>query len=213
MEKYQEINPSNSRIIIDYKRQKPKVKFIYVNKKPPIHTVRAVFYMLWLYVFIIIFAFVILNISVYKIIYTDLTKEISIDKISLQFAYIFLLLMYVPPLVLTCFFHRNKRFLRLLPKINKILNCGSSYYFKKIDRIDKKIFELPIFQNVFLEYSATKDFSKYLKKAEIVEHDVDFYHKSSFSKKMKKEKNDFYWKARFTFEKIPKNGELKIWFY
>jgi hypothetical protein len=214
--KYQEINPSNSRISVIYptkdnKLDKPNVGFSYVNKKPAIYTLLHVFLSIWMKVIMLVLLIIIINIILFICIDRDL---FFIEDFSLiKFLYSFFLLIAVPPIFLAIAFHNNENILKMLPKINKILATKNSFYYKKITKINKKSFEIPLFENVFLNYEATGDFSRYLKEFKIIEHDFDYCEKKMIIGKIVKEKNQYLWKALFKFHKIPKKGELKIYFY
>jgi hypothetical protein len=107
----------------------------------------------------------------------------------------------------------NKKLLRMMPDLwtisTKIFNNG--YYTQKIKKIDNRIFEIPLFENIFLDYNATGEFSKYLKKVEIKEYPVN-YKKVKLRKTIKKERQTDYWKAQFIFSRIPKTGFLEVKF-
>ena len=85
-------------------------------------------------------------------------------------------------------------------------------YYKQIRKLNSKVFEIPQFSNIFLDYKATKEFSKYLERVEIKEWSFEVWQKTIFTKKKTLLIPDSLWKARFYFNKIPKNGKLEIWF-
>jgi hypothetical protein len=104
-----------------------------------------------------------------------------------------------------------------IPELNKMMtSVNYSATFRKCP--ESKIIELPLFSNVFLDYRATKQFSKYLDKVEIREHPFDSLIrnkrrdrlKKKRRKKYKKGKNFFLWRARFIFKEVPKTGFLEI---
>lgn len=72
------------------------------------------------------------------------------------------------------------------------------YHTFMVDELKEPIFEIPLFKNVVLSYEATEDFSKYLQRVEIREHEFQY----------KGEKTQWLWKAKFIFSKIPKTGML-----
>ncbi len=76
--------------------------------------------------------------------------------------------------------------------------------------------EIPYFKNVILKYEATKDFSKYLTIMEIKEHNFKTKENHKRKKKKKsikvKKQNEWYWNAKFYFNKTPKNGKLSVVF-
>ena len=83
--------------------------------------------------------------------------------------------------------------------------------------------EIPVFNNVVLDYYAKKDFSRYLKLFEIEEHKFKYYkpkdknRKKKLTTRQKKERrkdmlNDNLWYARFYFSQKPKVGSLEVIF-
>jgi len=94
-------------------------------------------------------------------------------------------------------------------KIDRIMKREHfSRIFRSKDFEDKKELEIPLFTNIFMDYEATKEFSKYLKRIKIEEH--PFVCKVWKGKKLKKRKNDQLWRARFIFSEIPKTGKLEV---
>jgi len=120
------------------------------------------------------------------------------------------LIQYIPFL--------NKKVNRWIPEINKKLTSVRYVVtFKKCP--ENKILEIPLFKNVFLDYDAKGDFSKYLKRVEIREHPFSMISKKQSFKfggnrrhkqKYKKKKNVFLWKASFIFKEVPKRGQLEV---
>ena len=74
--------------------------------------------------------------------------------------------------------------------------------------------EVPLFNNIVLEYEAKKDFSKYLSYFEIREHNFKNVTGRTIKKAMKSKKkvNESLWYARFYFSKKPTNGKLEVKF-
>jgi hypothetical protein len=132
------------------------------------------------------------------------------DNGLLIFNFILLLLLF--PIVfggIYLFYTRTKLGQRMFPGINKKLhNC---HYYTKFTKVPKnKKLELPLFKNIYMDYSAKKEFGKYLEKVEIREHPFNRLIKKK--KKVRKKKRQVYlWKATFYFKKIPKEGYLEIW--
>jgi len=117
----------------------------------------------------------------------------------------FVLLIFLTSYFIYLFYKNTKFGQRIFPEVNKkLLNAK---YHAKIRKVpaNKKI-EIPLFHNVYLDYRATKEFSKYLEKMEIVEHPF-----SQISRKGKKEKQVWLWKAVFHFKEIPEKGMLEMW--
>lgn len=107
------------------------------------------------------------------------------------------------------FLLKFKWYQKFFPKFNAL---GGKSYYKIIKEVPaNKIVELPLFKNVFLDYKAKGEFSKYLERVEIREHP---FSKGIFKKgKLYKKKGNNYmiWYAKFYFKEIPKTGELIIW--
>ena len=99
-------------------------------------------------------------------------------------------------------YHKTRWGKKVYPVANKITSIKRwSATFKKCPV--NNIIEIPLFANVFLDYRATKEFSKYLQRVEIREHPFMEYVKK------KKKKNIWLWKAQFIFSKNPKKGKLE----
>lgn len=130
---------------------------------------------------------------------------LSNKQITDTYLFFFTPIMLVLPIALD-----EKRFSRLYPKIgywlHRISRVWKPINVYEVKSVEGKVVELPFFDNVFLHYEATDDFSKYLEKVDIVEH--PFRKESVFSKR----NNDRLWKAVFTFTEQPKLGALRIEF-
>ena len=148
-------------------------------------------------------------------------KENFIEKLLL------VLLIIIPPLLI--YFPFKKFWANIYP----IFMAGGKSD-KKIAKFNPKdvkynsedghYCEIPIFNNIVLDYFATKDFSKYLKLFEIKEHNFKYYKplskkktKKKLTKRQKKERrkdmlNDYLWYARFHFSQKPKIGSLEVIF-
>lgn len=199
MRKYQLENPSNARIFIDFKNKENPVSFSYPNKlnsfKMALYLFLPVWFKLWILIIMPIFLLAIL------------LGMRDIASVTL----VLFATPLVPPLILSFIFSHNKKLILTLPKLNKFVS-SSDLKRVVICSLDSKVYELPIFENVFLEYKATEEFGKYLCKIEVVEHNFHYLRKGLFSRKITKEQNDSYWKARFIFSRIPKKGELQLEF-
>lgn len=101
-------------------------------------------------------------------------------------------------------------FKRKVPKINGVINgrCHKAI-FKKVP--ENLIIEIPLFNNIKMNYMASKEFSKYLKKVEIKEHPFNSVLVRR-RKIKKKKKNIRYWYARFYFTQQAKTGKLEVLF-
>jgi len=216
-EKYQMENPSDARVFIDYNNKEVPVRFEYPDKKSAFNITFKFFLRHWIRLnyILIIFAFFIFLI-VFAINnpqdYSSMQRTLTLKQ--------FILAILVPyyfvgiPLTISIIFIKNKRLLSLMPYLwaisSKIYMKG--YYSQKIYKIDSKVFEIPMFENVFLDYNATGEFSKYLKKVNITEHPLDYCKKNISGKTKNKHRQTSYWKAKFIFSGIPKNGFLEVKF-
>ncbi len=118
----------------------------------------------------------------------------------------------------------KKRWQRLYPLVQgKIAKKKITILTSKDIREENKKYycELPIFENIILDYNATKDFSKYLELFEIREHKFKYYiskkrkkrilKRKNGKKELKKEElNEWLWYARFYFKQKPKKGKITI---
>lgn len=110
------------------------------------------------------------------------------------------------------FYTRTKIGQRIFPEIGKSLS--DARYYAKFDKVPKnKQIEIPLFKNIYLDYKATKGFSKNLIRMEIIEHPfTQIVRKGKRREKITKTKKQVYlWKAVFYFKQIPKDGQLEMW--
>lgn len=192
MKKYQSINPNNSRIFIDYSKSVP-VRFEYIRKTEIFKIVYFNLFLLfaWFNLLLLLIMFFIFGYNPGLILFT---------------------FFFGVPFVVSIFFVNNNKLLSLMPVIGKF-NCLFPFWISKyrlIKNLDKRVFEIPLFKNIFLEYKATREFSKYLEKVEITEHNFKYETRGFYFIK-RREKQDIYWKARFYFSHVPKLGKLEIW--
>ncbi len=239
VETYNGKSPRNARIKIDYTGECPSVQFKYPRKdgfegsmRGPITAVCAILAIIG-YLF---FSFGIsygqpmsqnetqindTNVS------NDSYEESDTEKIPLKellkplkILTIFYLFIFVLPWIIDKIF---KKKLNALFPIYQAWKASKKYVeFKakdiKTSNINgkKEIYvEIPYFENVILKYEATKDFSKYLTIMEIKEHNFKTKenHKRKNKKSIKvKKQNEWYWNAKFYFNKIPKDGKLSVVF-
>jgi len=110
------------------------------------------------------------------------------------------------------FYTRTKIGQRIFPEFGKIMS--DARFYVKFDKVpENKQIEIPLFKNIYLDYKASKDFSKNLLKMEIVEHPfTQIVRKGKRKEKITKTKKQVYlWKATFYFKDIPKDGSLEVW--
>ena len=172
---------------------------------------------------------------------------------AIQDTYIIFVSAFIFYLVLMVVFYANVKWISLVftktkwghknfPEINKRLH-GKDYMAeflpKDFDELgytrtsDGRWFiELPLFKNMYMDYEATEEFSKYLAKISIVEHPFSRFVKKKgvsltrIKKARKKAKNSsemdvyydkktniYLWKCVFEFKQKPiSSGYLRIWF-
>lgn len=224
MTKFQEKNPSNARILINHKKK--SVKFSYPNKHHPFTIIYATSTMIWFllnFTILISYALIswIINIIKNPAITTNTLcttttnfAGIGMDLRVWGYGIIGLEWMLVPPILFTLIVMDKDWFIKNMPKINMYLSLfpWGRYYQKEITSLNKKVFEIPMLDNTFLDYEPSGEFEDYLEEVKIIEHDLDYCRASVFSKKIKKTRNEFHWTARFIFSKIPKKGMLRIKF-
>ena len=213
MAEYRQNTPSNARIFIDYRNKKNPVKFEYPVKKSPFKICFHSFLYLWILLNATVGGFIILL----KMFFNFSKNPLEVTTttiINLQPAIILLGYFTLLPLIFALLFSKNQKLLRLMPEINKKITLFpfGKHYYKKITRLNSKIFKIPIFDNTFLDYKATGEFSKYLYKVEIKEHDFKVMKRNIFNKKTKIINHDEIWYTHFYFSQIPKKGQLEIWF-
>ena len=218
--KYQSINPSNARVLIDYRNKEHPVRFQYPAKKSPFKIVLSGYYFLWIYLHMIfclisiVIAFIVLLIIYFPLLiqgdFSSISSQIDWSGLILTLAFAFHL--FFIPLLATLITINNKKLLSYMPQINMFSSLLLGYSFhKKITNLDSTTYKLPLFSNVFLDYKTKGEFAKYLYKVEIKEHDLKFRRRKWFFK-IKDMKNDYLWYAEFKFKKIPKTGYLEISF-
>ena len=175
--------------------------------------------------------------------YSD--KNLLYDIIpAIVFYLLFFVFFIISVKLISLLFSKTKWGHNAFPRINKTLhNKKYSAEFTPQDVMinpitNKYTVELPMFNNMYLDYEATEDFSTYLEQISVVEHPFSKYVKKK-GKEMKKKrfllrkkerklgpefkqseydecydkkKNIYLWKAVFEFKQKPTNGILKIWF-
>lgn len=212
MNKYADNLPVNARITVDYTKPNNPVKFEYPLKKQNIKKwiLKFIFssiLLVWCYVLLV----VLLGIVGYEIL-TSLdslgkipnTPEISVVLSELLEGVIivcFVLFIVLLPSLLISFYigYNYEKFKYWFPKFQAFMaHSNRNFHTFLVDELKEPVFEIPLFKNVVLTYEASGDFSKYLQKVEIKEH--DFYYGD--------EKTQWLWKAKFIFSDIPKNGML-----
>lgn len=215
-QKYQLENPNNARIFIDYKNKKKPVRFEYVGKNSLFKQIFSPLFILWIYLNLILVFIILIIVGNVLIIYNhdkiseETQEQINMEKVLPLIALLLTYILYVIgiPIVATLMFCKNKKLLKLMPKINYILSpIAWSVNFKPEQVKDNKV-EIPMFKNVGLDYNATKEFSKYLERVEVTEHEFNMF----VGRGRKKKPQEYLWKAVFYFSEQPKTGELYVEF-
>ena len=169
-------------------------------------------------------------------------KNLFYDLIPALVLYtLFIVIFILNTKWITLVFTKTKWGHKTFPEINKRLHSKgytAEFLPKDFDELgytrtsDGRWFiELPLFQNMYMDYEATEEFSKYLAKISIVEHPFSRFVKkkgvslTKIKRAKKKAKNssemDIYydkktniylWKTIYEFKQKPTTGYLRLWF-
>ena len=191
-------NPSDSRIYINYKKKNP-VRFVYPVKFHPWQIIAGFFVGCVIYLLPIVF---ILLSFIYLNPFSALLPTFDFFFVGMITSFVIAFpLSYIPA------------FLKIMPTLQMYLGGGylQTYKTVTIKKLEELKFEIPVFGNAFLDYKATKEFSKYLERVEIIENDFWVRKKSRIFKRMNScvSLGD-QWKATFYFKKNPTTGYLKV---
>jgi len=205
---YKGNSPRNARIRIDYTGEYPSVRFKYPRKDGWVGSMLPLLQKIWLFFLLVFF-----------IIFPSLGYIQDGTPIKrLIHSLIIVLIVFLPPILIERIF--KKKLGAIYPIYRAWLAKKKYVEFETKDVKTLKIngkkeiyVEIPYFENVILKYEATEDFSKYLDIMEIKEHNfkIEEYSKKEIRKKVKKQ-NEWYWYAKFYFNKVPKKGKLKVIF-
>jgi len=205
MEKVQDKNPNNSRVFIDYRKDKDKVRFERVgtsnNFKIALSTLfgftfRGFGILIFIIPLMVLINFL-NNIPINNFFYRTISSLVLIDFFIIYF-------------IGGAFILSKTELIKYLPKLNTI---GTKCYHINLESKDIKrnLFEIPLFNNVKLTYQAKGDVGEQLEKIEITEH--PFNHRLRDKKgKLFKYPQEYLWKAKFFFKNKPLNGNLDIFF-
>ena len=124
-----------------------------------------------------------------------------------------IILFFIINGLLTIYLIKQKWYQKWLPKHQAegwIKNIKNKKYIKFTEEdVENNMVEIPLFNNVELDYKAEGDFSDKLERIKIREHQYYKYKKGKVGKK----KIDLYkWYARFYFKTRPKKGSLEVIF-
>ena len=218
MERYQKLNPSYACLFIDHKRK--KVSFNYPQKNSTFEMLLIGFFQIWLRIFILFFVVNLLLVAIWTVVVVSdredptsaTTHDYTIPIVMIMAALIFLFIG--PPLILTLVFMYNEKLLKIYPEIyTKFSKLMDGWHYVKVTKLKSTVYEIPLFENTFLDYKIVGDFRKYLKDVQVKNY--QFKHKMRYfwSKKVDTEKCIDYWKATFKFTQIPKKGFLEVNFH
>lgn len=211
--KFQQTNPSDARIFINYKDRKNPVRFEYPRKMNAFNVVYFSFLMAWLKIVILI---LIVNIPLFVAwAFRFATAEPDYKAMALFFVVITTAFNFMisTPVIPTLIFLSSEKLMKKMPRIQMklaLFGLANDMQYVKVKKLKSKVYEIPLFSNIYLEYKAKKDFSKFLEKVEIVEHDFYYLKRTLIRNKLKRTRQTDLWRARFIFSEIPQTGELKI---
>ena len=210
MDKYADSLPINARITVDYTKPNNSVKFEYPIddrniKKWVLTFIFPVICLVWVFVVGVIYVIYVVLTNIDNIINIEIPETTFILSellISLSLFSLMCIFVFGIPLLISFYIGYNyDKFKYWFPKFQafmfRFLNSNHFHTFV-VDELKEPIFEIPLFKNVILTYEASGDFSKYLQRVEIREHDFQY----------KGEKTQWLWKAKFIFSEVPKSGML-----
>ena len=210
MDKYADSLPINARITVDYTKLNNNVEFEYPieNRNFKKWVLKFIFpsiFLVWIFIagFSWISYLILTNINnIVNIEIPETAVILSELLLSLSLFSLACIVVFGIPLLISFYIGYNyDEFKYWFPKFNafmaRFLN-PNHYHTFMVDELKEPIFEIPLFKNVILTYEASGDFSKYLQRIEIREHDFQY----------KGEKTQWLWKAKFIFSEIPKSGKL-----
>lgn len=219
---YSDYLPLNARVTVDYRKK--KVNFEYPNKDERfIHRYLGILSTILPTWFVLLWRMIIepIGISLFIIVILDVVNYLDLNLIIKQtiqilepYNYLIGTLFWIvlaTPFIFSAIMTLN------YPKFSNKFPAWSAKLHEKdmiktrVTELKSKTYELPYFKNVVLNYEAKGEFSKYLDRIEIRELPFKILKK----KKGKEElvNQDYLWKAKFFFSKIPKKGELNLSWY
>ena len=223
MEQFADNFPLNAGVNVAFPSR--KVTFTYSEKptsKKSLGLVYACIAQLWFVVNLVVMFVVVLsgvvvlflNFLVFIQAGNDFLPSVSMAGVDiLQFLPLFLVIFYafglplIPAFFLTW---KYEKFSKIFPKVNYfIANLFEPKKRVVVKGLKEPVFVLPLFQNVFLGYEATKDFSLFLKNIEVKEIGFKYLRKDAIGKE-REVPISTRWNATFSFTEIPKCGELII---
>ena len=215
---YRDYIPGNARIIIDYKKDE-KVRFSYPIEwtywkavwERAVHTFFSFFRILSIPILVVAFLIYKIRFDTFVVNPSGTITYVRLGYFIIYGYVVYMVWLYVLPLLVCYVLALDKElFSRVLPRLSVfVTKVGSRAKFVEFipsDVEDNKVM-IPSFSNVFLDYKATEDFSRYFDRLEILELPFSFY-----KSKRRKVRNDFFFSAVFYFSKKPKTGSLEVKF-
>ena len=210
MDKYADSLPINARITVDYTKPNNGVKFEYPVENRDVRKWVLTFifpsiFLVW--VFICMLSWIGYNIltnldALSGVELPETTFILSEFLVALFHSFLLFVLAVAPPLILSFYIGYNYgKFKLIFPKFQAAVSrflLSNHFHTFVVDKLKEPVFEIPLFKNVVLTYEASGDFTKYLQKVEIREHDFEY----------KGEKTQWLWHAKFIFSEVPKSGML-----
>lgn len=220
MKRYQRLNPSYARIKID-----PKAKtasFTYPLKSTTFEMLLIGFFQIWIRIF---FVFMSVNVALFLMYgigyYASHGTPVSASSGPTDGTVIIVLvilgsligLIILPPIITSLIFMWNENLLRIYPEIyTRFCKFLDGYKYIRIRKLKSKVYEVPWFDNTFMDVTVTGEFKKYFIDFKIDNHRFKNTIKHWRTGKTKSEECLDYWYAVFTFSKIPQKGYLEIEF-
>lgn len=126
---------------------------------------------------------------------------------------IIILFLFIFPIFIYIFFYNKKDiYFEFFAKNEYKYHVYSDGRWRtEVTKLDEPIYEIALFHNIYLEYNAEGEFSKYLRRIEIREQTFIKESFSRFRHKKKEREGIGYWKATFYFKDVPKTGKLTVW--
>lgn len=211
MNKYVDALPINSRITVDYTKPNDPVKFEYPIgedsiKKQMLSFIFFPILLLWMIVLVIVMVSygILINLDIFINTITTETSFTLSELLNVLYQYVLLcFVVFVPPLLISLYIMYNyNRFKYWFPKLQVFIThflSPSTLHTFTVNELKSPVYEIPLFRNVILTYEASGDFSKYLQRVEIKEHNFCY----------NGEKTQWLWKAKFIFSDIPMSGMLE----
>jgi len=220
IQQYADKSPVNANIHVDYtKKGGKRVWFSYPNKKTrwqQFTSIYGLFLMMYFVAAAALILFIMLSGLVYGLLTVIFYPVSSTPSTATPFHWwdvirlIAMMSLYIfPPLIPSLWIAwKYDKYKTTFPKLQFAFNrLLSPVHRVRVRKLKSKVFEIPYFHNVNLTYEATRDFGKFLKKVDIIPAGLKV---KKLVLKREKEIEIRRWKAVFTFSEIPKRGQLTV---